>query len=426
MSSSGCGTEEWEWLRHHCNAAAGRQDTPRAPLRRIFNLLRLLVPLSGGRAACHARRVTGAALDLLCRLVRSALDAEEGRAVAPVAPADLGAVPVPDLLDGVRRHRVPELLAARAGELGLPDEVVRVLHAMLAGLRQRRLVHTLETVRAWQLLDRAGIDALVFKGIPLAVLTTGDPDARGAGDVDLLVRSESAAAAHRLLTGAGWALHEQGRVEPGMWAWRHVQRWGHTLTYLGAGADVDLHWRLDAMPGAQPATGDLLARLTTVEVGGVQVPTLARADAFRHLAGHREGWTWLRTLVDLRRLARDPAVFAEPLSAPALTSLAAARATVGLPGTVPGPVRDALDRVPGAALARARAAHERPVAIFGGARAGREVRNGMATVRGPRDVQQLAMTLVLPAHAALPVRSATAWGGVPRAFALRTRRLVRR
>ncbi|WP_160158343.1 nucleotidyltransferase family protein [Nocardioides sp. SLBN-35] len=363
------------------------------------------------------------ALDLLCRMASSALDAEEGR---PVRPVPLGEVPLRDLLETVRRHRVPELLSSRAGELGLPAEVLRVLDAMVAGSRQRHLVHTFETVRAWRLLDEAGIDALVFKGIPLSVLTTGRPDARGAGDVDLLVRPEAAADAHRLLTASGWALHERGRIEPGMWAWRHVQRWGHTLTYLGAGADVDLHWRLDAMPGAQPETDDLLARRTTVEVGGTEVPTLAPADAFRHLAGHREGWIWLRTLVDLRRLARDPAVFAQDLPVPALTSLAAARATVGLPATVPAGVRAALDRIPDAALARARAHHEQPVAIFGGAHAAREVRNGMASVRRPRDVQQLAITLVLPPHAALPIRSATAWGGVPRAVALRTRRLVSR
>lgn len=364
-----------------------------------------------------------AALDLLCRLVSTALEAEEGRAVEPVP---LGDVTVRDLLDGVRRHRVPELLRSRAGELGLPGEVVRVLDAMLAGSRQRHLVHTFETVRAWRLLEAAGVESLVFKGIALSVLTTGRPDARGAGDVDLLVRPEAAAQAHRLLTGSGWALHEQGRIEPDMWAWRHVQRWGHTLTYLGAGADVDLHWRLDAMPGAQPETTDLLSRATTVEVGGAQFPTLAPADAFRHLAGHREGWIWLRTLVDLRRLARDPAVFAQELPGPALTSLAAARATVGLPATVPARVLAAIDRIPDAALARARAHHELPVAVFGGAGTAREVRNGMAAVRRPRDLQQIAVTLVLPPHAALPVRSATAWGGVPRAFALRAQRLVRR
>ncbi|MDQ6522854.1 nucleotidyltransferase family protein [Nocardioides sp. LHD-245] len=367
--------------------------------------------------------MTADALDLLCRLMRSALAAEEGQAV--------GRVPVPEasvraLLEGVRRHRVPELLHSRADDLGLPGGAAEILAAMVEGARQRRMVHALETVRAWQLLDTAGIDALVFKGIPLAVLTTGQPGARGAGDIDLLVRPAAAAEAHRLLSASGWALHEQCRIEPGMWAWRHVLRWGHTLTYLGPGADVDLHWRLDAMPGAQPDPAALLARRTPVEVGGVAVPTLAPADAFRHLAGHREGWIWLRTLVDLRRLARDPDVFAQELPAPALASLAAARATVGLPDSVPARVLAAIDRVPDAVVARARASHLLPVAAWGGASTARDFRNGLASTRGPRDLRQLAVGLVLPAHAALPVRSATAWGGVPRAFALRAQRLVRR
>ncbi|MCR1784052.1 nucleotidyltransferase family protein [Nocardioides carbamazepini] len=367
--------------------------------------------------------MTADVLDLLCRLARSALDAEEGHGVEPVR---IGEASAGDLLDGVRRHRVPELIHAHAGELGLSGEVVRILGAMVDGSRPRRMVHAFETVRAWQLLDAAGVDALVVKGIPLAVLTTGRPGSRGAGDIDVLVRPGAAEEAHRLLSGAGWALHEQCRIEPGMWAWRHVQRWGHTLTYLGSGADVDLHWRLDAMPGAQPDPAVLMERRTTVEVGGVQVPTLAPADAFRHLAGHREGWIWLRTLVDLRRLARDPEVFAQELPAPALASLAAARATVGLPDTVPGRVLAALDRVPDAVLARARARHRQPVAPWGGASTARDFRDGLASSTGPRDLQQLAVGLVLPPHAALPVRSATAWGGVPRAFALRAQRLVRR
>ena len=405
------------------NAATRPEGTPGDPVRAEFNLRRDGVRLRGVPRACHAPAVTADVLALLCTLVRRALEAEEGGAVGPVP---LGEVSVPELAAAVARHRVPELLRSRAAELALPGALVEVLDAMLAGHRQRHLVHVLETARAWRLLDAAGIETLVVKGVPLAVLTTGRPDARGAGDVDLLVRPADAAAAHRLLTASGWALHECGRIEPDMWAWRHVQRWGHTLTYLGAGADVDLHWRLDAMPGAQPATPDLMARRTTVAVAGVTVPTLAAPDAFAHLAGHREGWIWLRTLVDLRRLARDPAVFDREPSRPALLSLAAARASIGLPTTVPARVHAALDRVPDAALARARADHARPVAIFGGAHAAREVRNGLASVRHPRDVQQLAMTLVLPAHAALPVRSATAWGGVPRALTLRTRRLLRR
>lgn len=406
-----------------CNTTVRPQGTALQAVRRRFNLHQATVPPSGSPSPCHARCVGADALDLLRRLVSAALELEEGR---PVEPVPLGELARHALLDVLRRHRVPELLRSRAGDLGLPGEVARVLDAMVEGERQRRLVHVFETVRVGHLLDAAGIASLVFKGVPLAVLTTGSADARGAGDVDVLVRPADVAAAHDALTGAGWSLHERGRVEPGMWAWRHVLRWGHTLTYLGPGVDVDLHWRLDAVPGAQPPAHALLARRTTVEVGGAPVPTLASVDAFHHLAGHREGWTWLRTLVDLRRLARDPAVFERELTAPALISLAAARASVGLPASVPVRVLAALDRVPDAALARVRATHERPMGVFGGAGAARELRQGLASSRRPRDLQQVAMSVVLPAHAALPVRSASAWAGVPRALALRAGRLARR
>lgn len=356
-------------------------------------------------------------------MLRRALEAEEGVAGDPVA---LGAVPSRELLDVVRRHRVPQVLLGQSAALGLTGEVVTTLEAMLRGSRERQLLHVLETVRAWQLVTDAGIDALVVKGAPLAVLTTGVPEGRGAGDVDLLVRPGDTARAHGVLTAAGWRLHEAGRIEPEMWAWRHVVRWGRTLTYLGAGADVDLHWRLDTFPGALPAAEELMERQVRVPVGGVDIPTLAAADALNHLAMHREGWTWLRTLVDLRRLARDPRVFDQYLGSPALTSLAATRATVGLPAGVPARVSAALDRVPERTLAEIRAQHLRPTAPMGGATTGRELRYGIASARGPRDLGQLAVGVLLPAHTALEVRSTSAWTGLPTALGLRARHLGRR
>ncbi|KRC51380.1 MULTISPECIES: nucleotidyltransferase family protein [unclassified Nocardioides] len=367
--------------------------------------------------------MTSAAFDLLCRMVRRALDAEEGVAGDPVPMGDVAAR---DLLAAVGRHRVPELLRGQADALGLTPEVVTVLDAMREASRQRQLLHALETVRAWQLLTDAGIDALVFKGIPLAVLTTGTPDARGAGDVDVLVRPGDTAATHRVLRAAGWQLHEAGRIEPEMWAWGYVVRWGRTLTYLGSGADVDLHWRLDTIPGAQPPTEDLMARSVEVPVGGVRIPTLCPADAFHHLAAHREGWIWLRTLVDLRRLARDPSVHDQELGTPALTSLAVARATVGLPAGVPASLHAALDTVPAAALVGAREQHLRPTSTWNGAGPLQDFRYGLASARRPRDLGHVAVGLVLPAHAALQVTATSAWTGVPTALGRRARRFTRR
>lgn len=363
-------------------------------------------------------------LDVLRMLVRSALDVEEG---VPTTPVALGSVAAADLLAAIGRHRVTDVLRTHSDVLGLPAGISRALDAARQRNRKRLMLQSFETVRALRLLGDRGIDALVFKGQALAVQTTGQADARGAGDIDLLVAQDAVAEAHRALTSSGWALHPCGRVEPEMWAWRHVARWGSALTYLGDGGDVDLHWRFEPIRGAHPELSELWPRREHVEVGGVRVATLGRSDALRHLAGHREGWIWMRTLIDLRRLAREPSVFDGELLAPAAVSLAVARETVGLPAGVPGRVHDQLDRVPVALLERARTGHGLPVTrtFAGGAGSALAFRNNLASSRSLADVGQAAVILVLPAHAALPVRSRTVWTGVPMAFWLRARNFAR-
>ncbi|NHA01554.1 hypothetical protein G5V59_21850 [Nocardioides sp. W3-2-3] len=67
----------------------------------------------------------------------------------------------------------------------------------------------------------AGIDHLVLKGPALAVQTTGDPTARGSGDVDLLVApTDVEPALDRLLT-AGWTCRAGSTVDRASWSWRH-------------------------------------------------------------------------------------------------------------------------------------------------------------------------------------------------------------
>ncbi|HWU20812.1 MAG TPA: nucleotidyltransferase family protein [Nocardioides sp.] len=371
--------------------------------------------------------VDPAAFAALCRLVRQALAVEEGAAERPV---DLAGVPSSALLDAVRRHRAGDLLRHHAASLGLPEEVVRELAAWHDYARPRLVVQAMETVRAWRALADAGIDALVIKGLPLAVLTTGRTDARGAGDVDLFVDPRSVVEAHRVLNEQGWRVPETGPVEPGLWAWRHLTRWGNALTYVGAAADADLHWRLEVTPGTHPGFAVFWLRRVEADLGVGRVPTLAPADALRHLAAHREGSTWLRTLVDLRRLARDPAVFeGDPPELPELAVgyLAVARETVGLPDTLPASVAERLDGVAPQLLARARRRQLADVRrdFGGGAGSLRSLVDNRALSTDRTDLAYTAMALVLPAHTALPVRARTAWTGVPIAFVRRAWALLR-
>ncbi|GAB4012611.1 hypothetical protein GCM10028772_38540 [Nocardioides ultimimeridianus] len=359
--------------------------------------------------------------------MRQALAVEEGAAARPV---DLTGTAPAALLDAVRRHRVGDLLHQHPDTLGLPEDVVRELRAWHDYARPRLVVQAMETVRAWRALTDAGIDALVIKGLPLAVLTTGRTDARGAGDVDLFIDPRSVVEAHRVLNAQGWHVPETGPVEPGLWAWRHLVRWGNALTYEGAAADADLHWRLEVTPGTHPGFAAFWGRRVEVDLGVGRVPTPAAGDALRHLAAHREGATWLRTLVDLRRLARDPAVFGEELpELPELAVgyLAVARETVGLPEGVPESVVERLDGVTPQLLARARRRQLDDVRrdFGGGAGSLRSLADNRALSTDRTDLAYAAMALVLPVHTALPVRARTAWTGVPTALVRRARALLK-
>jgi hypothetical protein len=385
-----------------------------------------------GHPLCDARAVAvdPAAFAVLCRLARRALALEEGAPAGSTGPVGLGGVDPHTLLETVRRHRVADLLRVHAEELGLPAEVTSTLRSWHDRVRPLLMLQALETTRSVAVLADAGVPALAVKGLALAVLSAGRVDARGAGDVDLLIAPEDLAAAHRALTAAGWSLEEGGRVEPGTWAFRHVNRWGNALTYRGNGAPVDLHWRLEVTPGAYPSARELWSRRVEVSLGTGTVPTLGAADALRHSAGHREGWYLQRTLVDLRRLARVEGALeapGDPLRPLAVTSLALARETIGLPDTVPASVHAQLDAAPAALLARARAVHGLAAlpAFGGGWGSAQSFRNRLAASRRPADLQHAVVALVLPAHAAMPVRARSGWVGLPIAVALRAAALVR-
>ena len=82
--------------------------------------------------------------------------------------------------------------------------------------------------------------------------TTGDPTARGVGDIDVLVDPADVSRACSSLAAAGWVIRSYGSAIPGTWAWRHVIASFNEMTFDGPSSTVDLHWRLDPTQGALP------------------------------------------------------------------------------------------------------------------------------------------------------------------------------
>ena len=212
-----------------------------------------------------------------------------------------------DLLSVAARHHVIGVIAGQADALDLPSPV-------RAGLRERRIsaVTASMPVRSAAVtittaLNEAGVRCLTYKGPALAVATTGDPSARGAGDVDVLVSPEDVPVAADVLEALG------ARFVPGYIPdarsplWPTARRLNCEMPYKWRGTDIDLHWRFDRLPQVVAVPfDDLWARRQRVELGAGEVETLGSVDALLVTASHgtKEHWRHWRWVVDVVRQAR--------------------------------------------------------------------------------------------------------------------------
>jgi hypothetical protein len=210
----------------------------------------------------------------------------------------------------------------------------------------------------------------------------------------------------------------------------------NAFTYDGLGSTVDLHWRLDPTLDALPDFDAVWARREIVDLGGVLVPTLGRGDVLAHASLHsaKDSWRWMRSLVDVHRLAARPETWArdlraEPLRKLEVQTLAVTRFVVGLPPGVPAEVLACVDRVPASVLTRALAAQERPVYAtfpFPGVESMRLLRYMVAASSTPRDLRHSAVSTALPVKAVVGIEAGSAWTGVPLTLWHRLRRVRRR
>ena len=364
--------------------------------------------------------------------VRTALLAEASVEAARPPGDDL--VDPAALVAAVVRQRVVELVHAQAEALALPAAVAESIARLRTAARELVPLQLLELARVREVLEDAGVRYLVVKGPALAVQTTGDVGARGYGDVDVLVDPRSAGQVVDLLAEHGWrstvALPDQAS-----WAWRRLLHTGNELTFYGASSSVDLHWRLDPTLDALPPFAVLWERREQVEVGGLVVPTLMRADMLAHLCFNaaRDNWRWVRSLVDIHRAARLDGVWRDPELPPMVVrGLAVTGALVGLPRSMPEAVRDRIDELSPRrrdrlvrAAVRGEEGEER-LSEGPGSRFWSDVRYELAASTTPRDLRRTLGTIVLPGWAVRDVTAGSAWRGVPAGMGRRTTDLTRR
>ncbi|HXP95444.1 MAG TPA: nucleotidyltransferase family protein, partial [Telmatospirillum sp.] len=184
------------------------------------------------------------------------------------------------ILRAASRHHIIPLIyktLTEAGSVTVPDRTMSALrHKSRIGIGRalRIAAHTGTMISA---LDKAGIQSLALKGAALSCQLYGDLISRGAGDIDLLVDSETLWNADAVLRDIGYR-RSAGDLPPQRRA--AYARWLKDLHYARDGWPmIELHHRLTNNRHLLPRDFTTLwSRREIIQVGPLDIPTLARRD----------------------------------------------------------------------------------------------------------------------------------------------------
>ena len=199
--------------------------------------------------------------------------------------------------------RLVDVLAA-AGTDALPAAAREALTEARRDAAVRGLVWPHHVRRIVADLQAADVQPVVFKGAVLGVLLEGRADARGFGDVDVLVRRSRRDHAVRTLVAHGYA--PQWPVPPHAHA---PMRASAGVAFEAADRpSVDLHWGLGTplVPCRLEQAG-LFARTRTVDLGeGLAVRTFGPEDTLLHLCFHgaKDDWSYWQNVADVSGILR--------------------------------------------------------------------------------------------------------------------------
>jgi len=241
-------------------------------------------------------------VQLCARAHRSGGESSEIKALfRNAAESDWGA-----LLDGAAAHSVAPLVCKRLPELcgdALPAHWrERFRQEFVAGVH-RNLYLTAQLVRVLRALERAGVQAMPFKGPVLAEQAYGDLALRNFCDLDIVLPHSQIGEAHRAMESLDYrsesaAALAEGRI-PGQYVYRsHVRgtlvelHTEKTMRYL----PVPLDWKA------------LERRFETVSLSGQPLRTFSVEDTLTLVCVHgtKHFWTRLGWICDVAELVQAP------------------------------------------------------------------------------------------------------------------------
>jgi hypothetical protein len=134
-----------------------------------------------------------------------------------------------------------------------------------------------------QAFERAGIDAIILKGLALVARYYHDPGLRPMADVDLLVPPSAVERASSVLRERGWI--PWYRLNPAFLRVKHALPFDNQL-----GTICDLHWRIFEEPADRAADDEVRAGAVTVSFQGERLRILSPTDQLLHVCGHGARW----------------------------------------------------------------------------------------------------------------------------------------
>lgn len=220
----------------------------------------------------------------------------------------------PMAFDAAERRLLP-LLGANLQALGISHPIQIAASSVGERSAARNALLMESAVDAVCRLARAGVPALVLKGVPLIVQYYRDSALRPMSDVDLMVRPADLAGALRILADAGWTVQggrTSERLRPFLYAYEHHRQ---------DGAKLDLHQYLIEHGSSPRAEQQLWERVQHIDVLGQTCAVPDATDLLLHVcvaglkAGRQLNSRWIAdahlivtrqaSSIDWDRLERD-------------------------------------------------------------------------------------------------------------------------
>jgi hypothetical protein len=207
----------------------------------------------------------------------------------------------------VTRHQIHGLVndGLRRAQVAAAPEIKREISTQAETLVRESLIMAAEAVRLQDLLDKAGLEALFFKGTSLALLAYGNLGLRSSKDIDLLVSPRALPPATALIASLGYRRFDPPPdISDAQLRLLMPLRRDLGFVHEETGLQIELHWQLFLNPHAMDETSVMASSRFVPLTATSGLRTLGEDDLLTYLCVHGalHCWSQLKWLADIGAL----------------------------------------------------------------------------------------------------------------------------